>query len=467
MPGVLEFPCSVARLPNGNTLIADAGDEIGLGSEVLEVDPAGQIVWLYGDGLRFAHSAVRTRCGNTLIADTGNNRVIEVSRANEIVFSTDDLRTLSDGSRLNYPNSALELADGNLLITDRNNDRFLIMDKAGRVHWQYGELQHPHSAEMLRNGHFIVADSDANRVVELSPAGEIVWTYGDSSPRMLNWPRHARRLDNGNTLIADSRNARILEVTREGNVVWFYRTGYLSKFYAADKLANGHVLISDQQGHRVLEVDAAGTVIWMFRNYIYPNVIRSQLANSDFGRREEWGWPKDWILVTRLSEGGGRVIWDDGAGYSAPGLEYDRDGGLFLQQTVRATPGTTYHLTGLVRSERLDGFAFLQIAFVDALGAAIQDAAETPRGRILAGTEGWLQDSFEAVAPTGATAMEVRLFITGRGRAWMRDLDLHTHRQDSRGVRGQQDQRACKEYPGTHVEAQILGCLPSEEVPLV
>jgi len=43
--GVLEFPCSVERLDNGNTLIADAGSESGRGSEILEVDQDGNLIW--------------------------------------------------------------------------------------------------------------------------------------------------------------------------------------------------------------------------------------------------------------------------------------------------------------------------------------------------------------------------------------------------------------------------------------
>lgn len=425
MLGVLEFPCTVVRLPNGNTLVADAGDEVGAGSEVIEVDPLGQIVWDYHGDLRFVHSAERMENGNTLIADTTNNRVIEVSSEKEIVFSTDDLGVLSDCSRLQYPNNAMALPDGTFLITDRNHNRSLILDREGRVHWQYGALKHPHNAELLENGNFLIADSDGNRIVEVTRDHEIVWSYGDGSPEMLNWPRHARRLDDGNTLITDSKNARVIEVTPEGKTVWSYRVDYLSKFYAADKLDNGNVLVSDQQGHRVFEVDPAGSIVWMFRNYIYPNPIHARLSNGSFKTRELW--PKHWILVTRLSEGGGEVIWDEDAHpRPAPGVAYDRDGALLLQQTVRAVPGTTYHLAGQIRSQALDGYAFLQLAFVDALGAAIDDAPDIPHGKVLTGSADWARDSFEAEAPDRAAALEVRLFVTGRGKAWMKGLLLHT-----------------------------------------
>ena len=49
MPGHLELPLSVERLSDGNTLIADGGDERGFGSEVIEVDPFGNIVWQFDD----------------------------------------------------------------------------------------------------------------------------------------------------------------------------------------------------------------------------------------------------------------------------------------------------------------------------------------------------------------------------------------------------------------------------------
>ncbi len=432
LPGVLEFPCTAVRLDSGNTLIVDAGDEVGAGSEVIEVDPKGQIVWNYHEGLRFAHSAFRTRNGNTLIADTTNDRVIEVSAERQIVFSTDALGAgtgkLSDSSHLSYPNSALELGDGTLLITDRNNDRCLIINRDGQVLWEYSErVQHPHNAELLENGNFLIADSDANKVVEITRDKKVVWEYGGGSEKMLNWPRHARRLPDGNTLITDSKNARVIEVDPAGKIVWCYQVDYFSKFYYAEKLPSGNVLIGDQQGHRVLEVDPGGTVVWMFRNYIYPNPIHPRLRNGSFKERGEGGWPEYWILMQRFSEGGGEVIWDeDATPRPAPGLSYDRSGALSLQQTVRCTPAKTYHLAGRIRTEQLDGFACFQLSYVDAMGAAVHDAPDIPRGETFSGTNDWTQDSFESLAPSRAAAIEVRLFITGKGKTWMKGLMVHT-----------------------------------------
>jgi len=90
IPGNVEMPLAVERLPNGNTLIADAGDEAGFGSEIIEIDRVGNIVWNYNEGLKFAHSGRRLRNGNTLITDTTNNRLIEVTPDKIIVMNSDD-----------------------------------------------------------------------------------------------------------------------------------------------------------------------------------------------------------------------------------------------------------------------------------------------------------------------------------------------------------------------------------------
>ena len=135
------------------------------------------------------------------------------------------------------------------------------------------------------------------------------------------------------------------------------------------------------------------------------------------------GWPAHWILVRRLSEGGGEVIWDESNRPRAcPGIAYDRSGAVCLQQTLRVEPGTVYHLAGRIRTQALDGLACFQMAFLDALGAAIEDGPDIARGMALRGTTDWTPDAFDVVAPPRAAVMEVRVFLTGKGRAWMKDL---------------------------------------------
>ena len=298
----LELPHSVARLPDGRTLITDGSSgppEQGgpRGGRIIEVDEMGEVVWEYAAGLDFPHDAELSPDGERLlVADTGNDRVIELARATgRITWDSSGMR-LSDGSRLHYPNDANYLPDGNLLITDRDNHRVIVIDHDGRVLWQFGEtgvpgsdrghLNQPHNADFLEGGNIIIADSGNNRVLEVSRAGEVVWEYRPHGINKLNWPRDADRLPNGNTLITDSKNGRVVEVTPEGRVVWEFRG--LRMPYEADRLPNGNTLISDSGNRRVIEVSSQGEIVWS-----YPQGAQGQTqARTDELQREE-AWVRD------------------------------------------------------------------------------------------------------------------------------------------------------------------------------
>ena len=436
IPGNLEFPLSVERLPNGNTLITDGGDEAGLGSEVIEVDPFGNIVWQFDDheGLRFAHSSRRMRNGNTLITDTTNNRLLEVTLDKKIVMNSDNWEggtgRLSDGSHLHYPNEAFELENGAFLVTDRNNDRCLQVDRKGNLLWSFGEkeLHHPHNANPLSNGNILVSDSDGNRIIEVNRNKEIVWSYGDGSIEMLWWPRSAIRLLNGNILITDTKNHRLLEVTGEGNIVWKFQTEYVDTFYVTYATPQGTFLTSSVDGHhQVIEIDRACNYVWTFRNYRRPFPLYAGLTNGFFKNRAENGQPEHWTFATRLSEGGGKLLWDEqNKPRPCPGIELEREGALFLQQAIAMEPGALYRVGAEIKTEGVEGTACLQMDFFDAYGGSMfQDITKTPMGEILTGFSDWTADSFEIRVPRHATYGELRLFLHNKGRVFIKNVMLN------------------------------------------
>ncbi len=244
-PGIL----GVHRLDNGNTVIAIEHFNDCDSGLVLEVDSLGRTVWAYlGGGLVNVHTARRLRNGNTLVTATQANRVIEVDRVGNVVWSI--------GS-LSYPNDAYRLDNGNTLITDRDNDRVIEVNPGGSVVWSYTDLVRPHNGSRLANGNTLICDSERDRVVEVDQAGAIVWRCDDG----LSWPRSAQRLGNGNTLIADSRNARIVEVDTAGQQVWSVST-HPNTSYVAERLMNGLTLISSPG--LVYEVDSSGSVAWQW-----------------------------------------------------------------------------------------------------------------------------------------------------------------------------------------------------------
>jgi len=262
------MPLGVERLPNGNTLIADGRIFIGYDAHALEVDSLGRLVWAYIKcDVPFLHTARRLPNGNTLMTSSTGNKVVEVKRDGDAVW------TMTSG--LDYPNEAYRLANGNTLITDRNNDRVIEVTPQREIVWSYSNLTGPHNGSRLANGNTLVCAGASNRVVEVDSLGTTVWQYATG----LNWARCAQRLPNGNTLIADSYHNRVIEVTPQREIVWS-ATG-LPTPYTAQRLANGNTLVS--AGAQVLELTPEGDTVWQYPNTVAVVVETLQVVNPSSG----------------------------------------------------------------------------------------------------------------------------------------------------------------------------------------
>jgi len=419
-PEILDKPLGVERLPNGNTLITDAGGAYytTTDSAVIEVDPQGRVVWTYSGDLRFAHTARLTQAGTILITDTSNDVVIQIDRARQIVWSSDDwgggTGNLSDGSHLHYPNNAEELENGNLLLTDRNNDRVLEVTPDGRVVWTYDKLVRPHNGHRLPNGNTLISDSEQNTIIEVNPDGETVWSFGGGPA--LNWPRNGERLPNGNTLVTDSRGGRVIEVDPAGRTVWHYTQ--LALPFEAHRLAGGNTLIADNNRRRVIEVSPDGRIVWQFRNL--TENVQDTLVNGDFERDEDGdGLPDGWYPADLNAEGIGTFIWDGVDrvdGQRSASLEYHAGGRLAWLQTVRVEPGQTYHFEGRLKGQITSGVFAFQLWFVDSMGGPLGDrpivAASHNRNT------DWTHAIANVTAPGDAAALQIWIISQADGRVW-------------------------------------------------
>lgn len=282
----------------GNVLIADQ-----FNNRVIEVDRNHNIVWQFGDGSSVAgpQSVVGVndaqRVGPlTLISGTGtppdtattctnangcpDNRVFLVNPAGHIVWQYGQAGVAGSGANeLDTPVQATFLPNRHVLITDQANQRVIEVTMQHQIVWQYGmtgvsgagfdQLNDPNSAELLSNGHILISDEANNRVIEVTRNHQIVWQYGDPNDiSILNGAAFASRLPGGNTLITDSGNNRIVEVTPAKMVVWTYvtntRPGSISDPLPtrAVRLSNGDTLISDQFNDQVIEVNHAGEIVF-------------------------------------------------------------------------------------------------------------------------------------------------------------------------------------------------------------
>jgi hypothetical protein len=314
-------PLGIERLPDGNTLIADAGaGGLPLDGRVLEVDSLGRLVWAYLKGdVPFVHTARRLPNGNTLMSATGGDRVVEVNRDGDTVW------TMATG--LAYPNEAYRLANCNTLITDRDNNQVIEVTPQRMVVWGYTILADPHNASRLANGHTLICDKDPDRVVEVDAAGTLVWQFATG----LSWPRCAQRLPGGNTLIADSRHNRVIEVDASGAIVW--SADGLAMPYQAVRLANGNTLVST--GEHVLELTPLNDIAWQYPNTVEVVVETLQVVNPSSGCSL-------YVHIHRPAYAG--------PSRRVPGVVFAPGG---------TTYGSAFDMTGLPDDIASDGFAFL------------------------------------------------------------------------------------------------------------
>lgn len=225
-------------------------------NRVVELDrETGEVVWSYSwydVHLIFheTHDADRLPNGETLIADMGNERVFAVDSSGEVTWEWHAERHIGPGTEFwreyvpedtreeyrregpesdwTHLNDVDRLDDGTVQVSIRNFDVVVVVDRetkevvdvVGRP-GNYSLLQRQHDPHRIGDT-VLVPDSENDRIVERDvETGEVVWSY-TGSERRLEWPRDADRLPNGNTLVADSRGFRVLEVDETGEVVWSY-----------------------------------------------------------------------------------------------------------------------------------------------------------------------------------------------------------------------------------------------------
>lgn len=249
---------------------------------------------------------------NILISDQFNNRVIEVdSRTHAVVWQ------FGDGSDKPGPTSVVGVNDAErfgpfTLISGTGipaatpplpgcsdpvngcaDNRVFIVDKSGKIIWQYGQdgvagsgsdqINTPvHSAFLSgfpgHRGLFVmITDQGNQRVIVVDLAKNIVWQYGTtgvsgSGANQLSNPNSAELLENGNVLIADENNNRVIEVKPADMsvVATFTAGGTVSGAAFASRLRNGNTLITDSNNNRIVEVDSHDTVVWQYVTNTLP-----------------------------------------------------------------------------------------------------------------------------------------------------------------------------------------------------
>jgi hypothetical protein len=128
-----SFPSGGGFNTPGNVLITDQ-----FNNRVIEVNPhTNQVVWQYDQGLETAADASRLPNNDTLIADAAHSRVVEVSPQGSVVWQYFTNQS-QESNATPFPSNAVRLANGDTSIADTLNNRIVVVNTAGQIVWQYG-----------------------------------------------------------------------------------------------------------------------------------------------------------------------------------------------------------------------------------------------------------------------------------------------------------------------------------------
>ena len=229
--------------------------------------------------------------GDILIADQFNNRVIEIDRRGDIVWSfgrgpTDVTATspvgvndaLRVGGQTLVSGTGVPPGGEPLCASGCADNRVFFVNRAGHITWQYGtfgvtgsgpnQLNTPVQSTWTANHTVLITDQGNQRVIEVDLKGRLLWQYGQTGvagigPGQLDNPNSVEVLDNGDYLIADESNNRAIVVNRAKTIVQtFTAGGTLNGVAFASRLPDGHTLITDSNNNRVVEVDNNDKIVW-------------------------------------------------------------------------------------------------------------------------------------------------------------------------------------------------------------
>ncbi len=229
--------------------------------------------------------------GNILIADQFNNRVIEINKDGDIVwsfglgpdnFSGRGIVGVNDAQRVGPLTLMAGTGTPAGVVPQAPNgaadNRVILVDPFGNIVWQYGQfgqtgsgpdlLNTPVQCTWLPTADVLITDQANNRIIEVNLDKKIVWQYpgmNTNEADQLNGPNSAELLANGHILIADQGNNRAIEVTRGEKIVRTFTAGGTVSIVAfASRLDNGDTLLTDSGNSRAVEVDADDNIVWQY-----------------------------------------------------------------------------------------------------------------------------------------------------------------------------------------------------------
>lgn len=349
--GFLSYPQAALRLPNGNTLIVDAGN-----LRLIEVDPEGQILWQHrtdqGEEEFQMDSPFRAAYvpKENLVMLLSENAVIEIrptpdkpdkanaesrAQAQEVVWgcrlsrferakvqmkSTQPTRQFIVRHGVKNPYLRTASKDGEASEAAQKRLQEMIQERLSKSRQSDENKAHItrfDKDDPLPALDFFLLERSHNRVVRTDREGNLSWRYGESEDQHLNKPHACTRTETGHVLIADTDNHRILEINPENNeVVWSFGEKEhpekaergLDRPRFAQLLPNQRVLIVDQNNRRVFEMKKNRQIMWQYDGMEHL-MVPYHAERLDNGNTLITDWGAHWVIEVNPEK---EVVWSFG-----------------------------------------------------------------------------------------------------------------------------------------------------------
>jgi outer membrane protein assembly factor BamB len=223
--------------------------------------------------------------GPVLIADEGNNRLIEISPAGQVLWQFPRPGDLAPGQTFKMPDDAFFSPDGTEIIAtqEENFAVTLINIATHKIVWRYGlpgvhgsgpnRLWNPDDAMVLPNGDVVIADIINCRIIVVARGGHTVaHGYGQvgscyhNPPLRFGSPNGAFPLSNGNWLVTEINGDWVSEMAPGGKVLWSTHPPGIAYPSDTNEIGPNRYLSVDYSfPGQIVIFDRAGRTIWRYR----------------------------------------------------------------------------------------------------------------------------------------------------------------------------------------------------------
>ncbi|HEY5096603.1 MAG TPA: PQQ-binding-like beta-propeller repeat protein, partial [Acidimicrobiales bacterium] len=222
--------------------------------------------------------------GTLLIADRGNDRLVALDAARNLVWQYPSATMPPPPGGFYFPDDAFFVKGGTGIISNQEDNHTIVQIgyPSGKLLWQYGHpgapgagpgyLDQPDDAYLLKSGVITVADASNNRILFISPQGQIVGQIGNGAdvhapPTSIAYPNGDTPLDNGDVLVSEINGSWIDEYTPSGRLVWTVHMPTVNYPSDPQQLGTDLYLMTDYDPPaegRLLEFTRQGQITWTY-----------------------------------------------------------------------------------------------------------------------------------------------------------------------------------------------------------